>query len=173
MVLNQSRHKHEELAFAAERHFSDLVRNAADLYAVEQRRPFLSSVDGQSDMVDARGSRGCPRGARLLDQVDDRLPICVQPVAVHAKWWTRTLAQANDGAKETPRGFGVLGDDRCMVKLHGENKSQTGALRECCDAVTLAARPRRCGSEEPALCKSSDFPRVEVVRQAGWIHCCL
>src|SRR5467141_540401 len=120
MVLNQSRHKHEELAFAAERHFSDLVRNAADLYAVEQRRPFLSSVDGQSDMVDARGSRCCPRGARLLDQVDDRLPICVQPVAVHAKWWTRTLAQANDGAKETPRGFGVLGDDRCMAKLHGE-----------------------------------------------------
>src|SRR5437016_11548067 len=124
-------------------------------------------------MVDARGSRCCPRGARLLDQVDDRLPICVQPVAVHAKWWTRTLAQANDGAKETPRRFGVLGDDRCMVKLHGENKSQTGALRECCDAVTLAARPRRCGSEEPALCKSSDFPRVEVVRQAGWSHCCL
>src|SRR2546430_14506873 len=100
MVLNQSRDKHEELAFAAERHFSDLVRNAADLYAVEQRRPFLSSVEGQSEMVDARGSRCCPRGARLLDQVDDRLPICVQPVAVHAKWWTRTLVQANDGAKE-------------------------------------------------------------------------
>src|SRR6266436_1589418 len=129
VVLNQSRHKHEELAFAAERHFSDLVRNAADLYAVEQRRPFLSSVDGQSDMVDARGSRCCPRGARLLDQVYDRLSICVQPVAVHAKWWTRTLAQANDGAKETPRGFEVLGDNRCVVKLHGERMVVSDARR--------------------------------------------
>ena len=65
---------------------------------------------------------------------------------------------------------------RCPLRRSGanqSNKSQTGALRECCDAVTLAARPRRCGSEEPALCKSSDFPRVEVVRQAGWSHCCL
>jgi hypothetical protein len=41
-------------------------------------------------------------------------------VAIEAGRRTETLAQADDGAKETPHAFEVCGDDRYMVKLHDE-----------------------------------------------------
>ncbi len=87
-----------------------LIRRCADMVLNQSRR--------QSDRVHA-GSRYCRRSDRFSNQVDDRLAICVQPVAADAKWRMRTLAQPNDGAKKTPRGFEVLGENRCVVKRHG------------------------------------------------------
>jgi hypothetical protein len=77
------------------------------------------SASIQSLPCDTRvGLGGRWAGRRPFNQVDDRLAICVQPVAAQAKCRTGTLAQANDGAKETARGFEVARDDRCMGKVH-------------------------------------------------------
>lgn len=112
------RHGDEELAFTRKRHFAELVGDAVESHPIEQCRPFPNAVDAQSDMVDARDGWFRRRGGVRLYQMNDRLAICIKPVALDAKWRARTFAEADDGAEEAPCGFEVPGDDRCMVKLH-------------------------------------------------------
>src|SRR5882757_6394537 len=96
--------------------------NTTEPYTLEQRLPFRGAVDAQSNMVDARGGGSRREVAGCLDQMDDRLAICIQPVAADAERRARTLSEADDGAEEVPRGFEVRGDDRCMVKFHDETQ---------------------------------------------------
>jgi hypothetical protein len=112
------RHGDEELAFTGKRHLAELAGNAAESHSLDQRQPFLGPVDAQGDVVDARGSWFRRRGGVRPDQMDDRPAICIKPVALDAKWRPRTLAEADDRAKEAPCGFEVAGEDRCVVKFH-------------------------------------------------------
>jgi len=79
------------------------------------------NADAQCNMVDARGSGPRRRGSPGLDQMDGRFAIRVQPMTPDAERWARTLAEADNGAKEGPRGLEVPGDDGCMVKFHDVN----------------------------------------------------
>ncbi|CAN0643737.1 hypothetical protein BCEP27_30122 [Burkholderia cepacia] len=116
---NARSNRHEQLSLVGQRHVAQCVVDPPGGQPLDQRLPFAARVDAQRNMIDTRCATTFLRRKRRARNVNHRVTIEVQPIAVHAERRSGPGVETNNLIEKATGTVDIIGNDGGVVEMHG------------------------------------------------------